>query len=175
MVNYIASIVFGFCICWFVRLCEIFTSCRLQPQLAFEVMSHVHYKMAGHKWLLRLYEKTTAWWMHSELGVTCSLQDGWLQMASEITWKDKCMIWTQNLGWRFCQTFNSFWLRSQLVSEVMSNVRCRVIAVTAGFDVMSNVCCTMATIATGLWGYVKWSLHDNWNYRWFVPNRLVKW
>jgi hypothetical protein len=180
MYNYylrLVSIVFGIRIRWFVRLCEIFTSWRLQPQLAFEVMSHVHYKMAGHKWRLSLYEKTTAWWMHSELGVTCSLQDGWPQIVSEIIWKDNCMMtafrtwfWgfikysahfdcVHNWFVRLCRIFSAWWLQSQLVLTLCQMFAVRWLQMRLVCEVMSNGHCMITAVADDLYR-IGWS-RDN--------------
>jgi hypothetical protein len=137
MMNYIASTVFGICIRWFVRLCEIFTSRRLQPQLAFEVMSHVHYKMAGHKWLLRLYDKTAAWWLHSELGFEVSANVRRILTAFTTGFVRLCRTfsawWMQSqLVLTLCQMFAVRWLHLRLVCEVMSDGHCVITAITVG-------------------------------------------
>jgi hypothetical protein len=137
MINYIAIIMFDICICRFVRLCEIFTSWRMQPQLAFEVMSYVHYKMAGHRWLLRLIWKVNC--MMTAFRISCW---GFIKRSAHFdcvhNWFVKlCRTfsawWSQSrLVLTLCQMFAVRWLESQLICELTSNGHCMITAITDG-------------------------------------------
>jgi hypothetical protein len=79
--------------------------------------------------------------------VTCSLQDGWSQLVSEVMY---CMMTAFKTGFwgsvgrlvhfgcdhncfvTLCQTFVVQWIQLRLVCEVMSNDHCMITATTTG-------------------------------------------